>query len=373
VPTLLLDGAFGERNPGTEAVLDAFLAALPDWQTVVASSRPRATMAGHGCPAVRRSDLLAVAGALRDADAVVFAGGSLFGMLAPEIGHAPHERLKRARRLGGAARLAGKPLAMLGVGASRLTTRRAKALARSIVRRADLLVLRDEESAQELTAAGALAPFRVGADPAWTLVDTPQAAAGPREAIVLALHPAVGGEPMASRLVAALQPLAASGRPVRLLPWQIADRGPNDLDLARALAGRLGGRVEVMDPPVNLADARSKLSSACLLLSLRAHALVAAAAAATPFVAVALEPKMRGLARRLGQPLIEIEADPATIRAAIVAGMHGQPAHPAAVQAEIARAEEGFRLLRLLLSGGAAAEFDTFDGLRLEPFPWATS
>ena len=43
-------------------------------------------------------------------------------------------------------------------------------LARSIVRAADLLILRDEESAVHLAEFGAPTPVRVGADPAWTLL-----------------------------------------------------------------------------------------------------------------------------------------------------------------------------------------------------------
>jgi hypothetical protein len=40
------------------------------------------------------------------------------------------------------------------------------------------------------------------------------------------------------------------------------------------------------------------------------------------------------------------------------------------VHAEIARAAEGFRLLRLLLTHGTLAELDSLDGLSLVPAPW---
>ena len=50
--------------------------------------------------------------------------------------------------------------------AAPLPGRAAQWLARAIVRSADLLVLRDDESAAHLAATGAPTPVRVGADPA---------------------------------------------------------------------------------------------------------------------------------------------------------------------------------------------------------------
>jgi polysaccharide pyruvyl transferase WcaK-like protein len=375
VPTVFLDGAFGQCNPGGEALLDAFLAALPDWETVAASSHPRATMAGRACRAVQAADPVAITRALRDADAIVLTGGSLFGVLSPATGQAPTARLRRALALGTAARATGKPLAMLGVSAGRMPNRWTRALARSIIQQADLLILRDEESALALTAIGAPAPFRVGADPVWTLAgaDNLVPATGSRDGVVIALHHAATENSVFDRLIEALRPLASSGIRLRVQPWQLYDCEPNDLDLAQSLAARLGHRTEVMDPPADLEDARRELSATRLLVSLRFHAIVAAATVGTPFVALAHEPKLTALARRLRQPVVQVTADPTTIYETIVTGLVGQPARPAGVRAEIACAEEGFRLLRLLLSGGAASELDTFDGLRLEPVPWVAS
>ncbi|WP_239406248.1 hypothetical protein, partial [Frankia sp. Cj3] len=46
---------------------------------------------------------------------------------------------------------------------------------------------------------------------------------------------------------------------------------------------------------------------------------------------------------------------------------------PASVQAETAQAEEGFRLLRLLIDHERWDETDTLTGLRLEAAQWAVS
>jgi polysaccharide pyruvyl transferase WcaK-like protein len=62
-----------------------------------------------------------------------------------------------------------RPLALVGVGAGDLAGAAAPRLARLVVHAADLLILRDDESAALLAEAGAPVPMRVGADAAWTL------------------------------------------------------------------------------------------------------------------------------------------------------------------------------------------------------------
>ena len=172
--TVFLAGAFGQGNPGDEALLAAFARALPDHRPLAASSDPAATAAAHGIAAVGRDDLTSVGRAIALADAVVVAGGTIFKTLHPSSGRAPLSLLRRTAVLAAATRTMRKPLALVGVGAAPLRGRGARALARSIVRAADLLILRDEESAGHLAAIGAPTPVRVGADPAWTLLPDPK-------------------------------------------------------------------------------------------------------------------------------------------------------------------------------------------------------
>src|SRR5262249_2831118 len=153
----------------------------------------------------------------------------------------------RTAALAAVTRALRKPFALVGVGAAPLRTRSARALARSIVRAADLLILRDEESAEHLAAAGAPTPIRVGADAAWTLgprpsqapppaVMLPTGAGGHAEVplgggagmdgdgvdhpVVVALSHLAGGPELPERLAAGLRPVLGAGLPVRLDPWQ---------------------------------------------------------------------------------------------------------------------------------------------------------
>ncbi|MGQ0519852.1 MAG: polysaccharide pyruvyl transferase family protein [Actinomycetota bacterium] len=366
MPTALLAGAFGQSNPGDEAILESFLAALPDWRAVATSADPQDTRARHGCDAVAVGDRRAVAGAVRSSDGLVFAGGTIFKRLHPSTGRTPLALLANAVALAVAARGARKPVALLGVGAGDLRGRPARSLARRLVGLSQLVVLRDAESAAVLAGAGVAPPFRVGADPVWTVVgDTARRRRD--EVVVVALsHLAAGA---GAALADGLAPLAEAGLEVHLQPWQ-GGRSDHDGDLARDLACRLGGTVRVIDPPASVGEACETFARAKVVVGLRFHSLVAAASSGTPFVAVAHEPKLEAAARRFGQPAVQDGAGLAGLPAAVADAVAGPPPSAAVAHGEAAAAEEGFRLLRLVLSGGQGDDLDTMTGLPLVPEAW---
>jgi polysaccharide pyruvyl transferase WcaK-like protein len=375
-PQVLLAGAFGQGNPGDEALLGAFARALPDHAAVAASTLPASTHAEHGVEAVRRDDVQALARSIASSDAVVIAGGTIFKTLHPACGRNRLALLGRTAALAAATRALRKPLALVGVGAGRLDSPLATRLTRWVVRRSDLLVLRDEESAARLAAAGAPTPFRVGADPAWSLVATPPMAPGRRPApageprVVVALSHVAGGRELADRVAAGLAPAVAAGLPVQLQPWQVDLGEGGDERLAASVNHRLGGRAEILPPPRDLRAASEGFAGARLVVALRFHALVAAAAAGVPVLAFAHEPKLEGGARRLGQPAVSPDAPPDALADGVLAALDGIPAPIAAVERERRRAEEGFRLLRVLLARGRTDEAVELHGLPLRPEEW---
>jgi polysaccharide pyruvyl transferase WcaK-like protein len=364
---VFLAGAFGQGNPGDEALLAAFHRALPGHLPVAASSDPAGTIAAHGVEAVRRDDIARVAHAIARSDAVVVAGGTVFKALHPSSGRPALALLRQAAALAAVTKALRKPLALVGVGADTLYGRAARRLARAIVHAADLLVLRDDESAAELAAIGAPTPIRVGADAAWTLLPDPPppTSSGPTTSfergrpVVVALSHLAGGRDVGERLAEGLRPLVATGLPVRLDPWQPS----GDAELAAEVATRLGGVAELAAPPTDLLAARDSIVGARLVIAQRFHSLLAAASAGVQAVAVAHEPKLAGLARRLGQP----EVAPG---APFAGALDAAPPAREAVRRERALAEEGFRLLRVLLARGRSEEAAEIDGLALRPEEW---
>jgi polysaccharide pyruvyl transferase WcaK-like protein len=368
---VLLCGAFGQRNPGDEALLTAFRGALAGTPVVATSSDPEHTEWAHGIDAVLSTSPRAVVKAVNESSAVVFAGGTVFKTLPAESGRHPRSLLRNAVALATLARARGRGPLLVGVGAGDLTDRRSHPLARALARQAELLILRDAASAQALTGLGVPSPLRVGADAVWTLVDdvpamrTRSADRPDRVVVVMSRWSTdVGRFPA---LATALQRLVDRGMTVQIQPWQIGAPGLDDLDLAEHLASQLIGDVHVIGPPIDLIAAVRVFADARLVISARFHGLVAAAAAGTTSLALGgIEPKQESLSARLRQPVVSVAASPDQLAAAMFEAIDAPAAAASLIRAEAAAAGEGFRLLRLMLDGGTSPAED-INGLRLEP------
>jgi polysaccharide pyruvyl transferase WcaK-like protein len=187
--------------------------------------------------------------------------------------------------------------------------------------------------------------------------------------IVVALSHLAGGDDLAGRLADGLAPLLDTDHPLQLQPWQLDSGEGGDEQLAAELRDRLGD-AELLAPPSDLAAARDAFRDAAAVVALRFHAVPAAAAAGVPVVAYAHEPKLAGGARRLGQHAVSPEAAPAQLADRVLEAVGAAPAGAEVVAAERARAEDGFRLLRVLLARGRSAEAADVDGLSLRPQEW---
>ena len=90
-----------------------------------------------------------------------------------------------------------------------------------------------------------------------------------------------------------------------------------------------------------------------LVIALRFHALVAAGAAGAPVLAIAQEPKLAGLARRLDQPAIPPHTSGEVLRHAVRLALEQPAASAAAVAGEVTAANDVMNLLQLLVDRGA--------------------
>ena len=294
---------------------------------------------------------------------MVMAGGTLFKTLHPSTGRQPDALLASAVATAVGARAMGTSVAMVGVGAAPLSRRTSRVLARRLAGLADVLILRDRGSAACLREAGLQPPFRIGADPAWTLLDDDLPATDRVGTVVALSHLAGPADDLATWLASALWDMSETG-PVAVQPWQ---HGPGDASLAERLHAVLGDRIEVLPPPPDLSTARRQLARREAVVAFRFHALVAAAAAGTPAISFAHEPKLASLAHRLDQPAVHPSQAPRALVDAVRAARHRGPADPARVAREHRRSTDTMDLLRTYLEGGPAPHVVDLPQLELEP------
>jgi polysaccharide pyruvyl transferase WcaK-like protein len=251
-------------------------------------------------------------------------------------------------------------VALLGVRAEPVHDRRSRLLARSLAERADLVVLADDRSAQALVDAGSPAPLRVGADPVWAGLGGPLPPTDRRDVVVAAVR----STDAAGALVEPLRTLASFGLSLALQPWE---RHMGDATRHCAVLGEaLGPATEVLAPLHDIEDARRRFAGARLVVAGSPHALMAAAAADTPFVAAGGTG-----AARIADALGQLASRNGDLPHALVAALEAAPPDPASVAAEIEAAEEGFRLLRLLLSDGEEGAEALNGGTRFAPEAWS--
>ncbi len=258
---------------------------------------------------------------------------------------------------------------------ARSPTARPRALAQALATSADMLVLRDDASAAVLARAGAPQPMRVAADAAWTLFEPPAPRSpAPDGPVIVTLSRHAGGGRDTAAFAGGLAELLAA-RPeldeIVLEPWQVGGPGRDDLDLARDLqrALRVVTRREfpIAPPPASITAAGRAYGRARLVLGQRFHSLVAAAAAGTPFVAVAHEAKCADLAVRLGQRALAPGCPVGDVAPTLAAALDGPCPAPDTVGELIESAHTMLALMRTVVEGGRSGIPQDTRALRLQP------
>ena len=313
---VFLAGAFGQGNPGDEALLAAFTRALRDHAPVAASTDPAATAAEHGIAPFGRDDLRVRRARGRARRRRGRRRRHRVQGAASLVRASRRSRCCGARRPSPAsARRCGKPLALVGVGAAPLHgPRGARAGARDRARRRPARAARRGVGRPTWPSLAprrrsASAPTRPGRSSPTRRPPRPQAPSWSRSAISPAGASSPTAWPRASRRC------STRTIPVRLDPWQ----RDGDAALAAAVVAGSATASSSPPPPADLLAAREAMLGARLVLAQRFHALVAAASAGVPALAVAHEAKLAGLARRLDQPAVAADAPPATLASAVLA------------------------------------------------------
>jgi len=299
---VLLCGYYGEHNLGDDALLATLLALLPPSCPVVVTARDQHQVREQfGVATCPRGEPVRVLLALVRAQALVLGGGSLLQ------DSTSRRSLLYYTALILAARLLGRPVLLWGQGLGPLNTRTGRLLARLSLRFAQGITWRDGQSAAMAAAWGIHAP--VGRDPVWSLPRRNVAdraddlAAG---AICLCWRPtpllnADGWRQLENQVIEDARRRQA---PVYLAPFHARQ----DTVLLKACAARFraAGLVCRFWRPRTPWRFMDGLAPVGLVVAMRLHAVILAAMADRPLLALSYDPKVDAAATAMAIPSINL-------------------------------------------------------------------
>jgi polysaccharide pyruvyl transferase CsaB len=316
-PGIVLSGYYGLGNAGDEAILEAIIADLralcPDVDLTVLSAQPDNTASAHGVRAVQRFSAPEVWRALGGARLLISGGGSLLQDVTSSRSLWYYLAVLAMAKLRGLRTM----VYANGLGPIRGVINRW--VSGAVLRRADLITLRDPDSARVLAAElGVRLPSAAAltADPAFGLrpltgerrlalldeVGVKRAAEGAdgpngRHPVVgLALRPWPGSGDLARRAAESVVQLLRDERDgsVLLIPMQhTADVGL--MSEVQAQCRDAGVEAHLASRPLGPREALTLVSACDLVVAMRLHALIFAASAGVPLVAISYDPKIASL------------------------------------------------------------------------------
>lgn len=312
---VVVSGYYGFGNLGDEAILAALVQELgAQAEIVVLSADPARTALEHGVRAIPRMDMAAFLREVRGASLFVSGGGGLMQDVTGPFSVAYYGGLLRL------AQLMGVPTMVFGQGVGPLNSPANRWLAKAAFARTRVMTVRDQASVDLLVAMG-LPRERIvlTADPVLCLEP-----ADPGR--IMQIWSGTGLKPDMPTIGVALRPwhtwferqfksfssvishvASSAGAQILLLPFQ----QPGDERITEELRDCLSYRPDAQVPPV--AMLQEPLSSQEMLgligrldmvVAMRLHAVIMAAARGVPAAGIAYDPKVAHFAALWGFPVI---------------------------------------------------------------------
>jgi len=302
VGKVVLSGYFGFNNLGDEAVLCGMVQGIrreiEGTDIIVLSNAPEETAVNLRVQAVNRWNPVQVLSAIRQSDVLVSGGGSLLqDVTGVKSLYYYLGIITLAKRLGKRVMVFAQGMGPLLRDSSQRNTAR-------ILNRVDAITVRDEDSYALLCSIGVKNEVTVTADPVLGLTGS-TAAQGLSEKYGLTQGRYILVSPRrwkednhVAPLVQALRDLQDEGWDICLFPFH----KPEDTQLCREIARQLTGEVRLLEEPLSMNVIRSIFSGAVMVLGMRLHSLIFAAAGNTPMVGISYDPKVDAFLQRVEQP-----------------------------------------------------------------------
>ncbi len=305
---VVLSGYYGFHNSGDDALLLAILEDLkakkPNLRAAVLSAAPRSTRLQYGTDAINRSNLISLCRILKKTSMLISGGGSL---IQDETSPQSLWYYLSVIRL---AKHYGLKVIQLANGIGPVKYKFDRELCRKIISKCvDVITLRDSHSKQELLRLGlGEVNHCVTADPALTLKpkDNRRAIAILQDAglaenedfIAVSIRNSKNAKPdFRTQLASALDQIASQHKKsIVFLPMQY----PRDLEFSRDIAKRMTQKAYMIETPPDVTETMQLLARADLIIAMRLHTLIYAAAIGKDAVAIDYDPKISGFMHDAG-------------------------------------------------------------------------
>lgn len=322
-PSILLSGYFGFGNTGDEAILQAQLQTLRDLSPELDLA---ALVADPGQPleqarVVARQDPIEVLTALRRCDLLISGGG---GLLQDSTGP---KSIIYYLGLCALAKLLGKRVMFYCQGYGPVRSKWGRTAVKLVADRVDLITVRDQQSADDLKAAGVRrTPVVVTADPGLSLKPEPPAelrpvlqeegllpefgrlegptgrhqGVGPLVAVTVRPWPGFSLEALADALYKFRSEQRARYLVIPFHPQ--LDREPS-----LRLQELLEGEAKVLSRDYSPSQLTGILHCCDMVVGMRLHSLILAASAGIPLLGLSYDPKVKRFCQRAGALHLDLE------------------------------------------------------------------
>lgn len=314
-----MSGYYGFGNTGDEAVLAGMLLTMreqdPELDVTVVSGDPRESERVHGVRSVGRTSVRSIMRHMRASDGLVSGGGSLLQDATSARPVAYYAGIM------GLARLARRPYVVYAQGLGPISRTANRILAGVALRQAAHVSLRDRESVALARELRVRCPIDLVPDAALAL-DVPRGPLG--GPLVVCLRPWGRTTTYIREMRQALGVLA--GRyDILALPMQESVDRPASEAVISGIPD-----AAIVPAGLTLDERLAVIGSASAVIGMRLHALVLAAAAGVPAVAIAYDPKVTAFARLVGQEVagdVTRSLDPEAVADAVRRAQSAEPEH----------------------------------------------
>ncbi len=284
---IFLLGFYGYDNIGDEVLLASILKSLNDqkYNFKVLSYNVKKTAAVHHVTAVSRGKNLGIIKQIADSDVIIVGGGSILQDITSSKSFFYYMSILTI------GKILGKRIYLLGNGFGPITKWYNRRWLTWFVPHIDGVVARDEEAYQAYLSYGCKQLFK-GVDCAFNYVPELKESDAKLPFVAIALRPWRHSEQTMQVLRRYIVHLNQLGYRVKL----VAMKAPDDVVQMQSL-------LEVGDNTVavahDLTDVLAAIKNAKLLIGMRLHALILAAAMGTPVVAINYDPKIESFMKQL--------------------------------------------------------------------------